>query len=60
MIMGKFLEMGASEERDMRWSGIVGARRELIKLSRVSHLFQMSGRHKADMSGIQIMAQTLF
>jgi len=35
-IMSKLLERGASEERDRRWSGIVGARRELIRLSRVS------------------------
>jgi hypothetical protein len=60
MIMSKLLEVGASEERDRRWSGIVGARRELISLSRVSQLFRWSGCWKADVSGIQIMAQTLF
>jgi hypothetical protein len=35
MILSKLLEDGASQERDRRWSGIVGARRELIRLSRV-------------------------
>jgi hypothetical protein len=42
MIMSKLLESGASEERDRRWSGIVGTRRELIRLSRVSQLYRMS------------------
>jgi hypothetical protein len=42
MIMSKLLESGASEERDRRWSGIVGTRKELIRLSRVSHLFRVS------------------
>jgi hypothetical protein len=42
MIMSKLLERGASEERDRRWSGIVGTRRELIRLSRVSQLSRMS------------------
>ena len=56
MIMSKLLERGASEERDRRWSGIVGARRELIRLSRVSQLFKSSGYWEADVSGIQIVA----
>lgn len=42
MIMGKLLEDGASRERDKRWSGEVGARRELIRLSRVSQLVDRS------------------
>ena len=60
MIMSKLLERGASEERDRRWSGVVGARRNLIRLSRVSQLWKKSGCQDADMTGIQIMAQTLF
>lgn len=35
MIMTKLLEPASERERDRRWSGGVGARRELIKLSRV-------------------------
>jgi hypothetical protein len=46
MIMSKLLESGASEERDRRWSGIVGTRRELIRLSRVSQLFRTSSIKK--------------
>ena len=36
MIFRKLLENGSLRERDRRWSGEVGARRELIRLSRVS------------------------
>jgi hypothetical protein len=39
MIMTRLLESGSEQERDRRWSGEVGARRELIKLSRVCLLF---------------------
>jgi hypothetical protein len=46
MIMSKLLESGASEERDRRWSGIIGTRRELIRLSRVSQLSRMSSIKK--------------
>jgi hypothetical protein len=35
MIMRNVLDRGAEQERDRRWSGEVGARRELITLSRV-------------------------
>jgi len=38
MVMRKLLERGASEDRDRRWSGTVGARRDLIRLSRVRQL----------------------
>jgi hypothetical protein len=35
MVMRNVLDRGPEQERDRRWSGEVGARRELIKLSRV-------------------------
>lgn len=36
MIITKLLDIGSEQERERRWSGEVGARRELIKLDRVS------------------------
>lgn len=50
MIMSKLLEDGASRERDRRWSGAVGARRELIRLSRVSRFGGNLGQNLCQVS----------